>query len=272
MNSDATHESLLRHHCGPPLLPSDLAARCNLTLTELAAWLRSDKAKDDLAAIRAGIEMNNQIFISQHRGLAAARLVDIAADDEGADETRRRAAKDLLMINVVELPPQPKPPPAEAVKPELRDPFSGLPLSAHKDPRVNAIMQDAMRRVGQLNSGHAGSFHPDYMPPSTLPANTTPTTSGRPTRGLDGKIIDPGDPRCARGAFSVAVALILLLLSFAFSAGAAPRRAGFILPSSYVCAPGLLSSRALCVGARQDKSCPTSAHFRQQSARGAWVG
>ena len=142
MFTDEQHEQLLRCHCGPPMPLPDLAARCGLTLTDLAAWLRSPRAKEDLAALRAGSDLNTQIYLSQHRGLAAAKLVDIISDDNPS-ETKRRAAKDILTINVAPLPPEPE--------------ASNEPPELVITPEAAEIINDRLERRGESDKPHRSS-------------------------------------------------------------------------------------------------------------------
>ena len=75
--------------------PRGVAEGFGMTLEELALWAGRERTMRALRGLRLVADMQTQLILSRYRLTAAAKLVQLAGQDESA-ETARRACVDLL--------------------------------------------------------------------------------------------------------------------------------------------------------------------------------
>lgn len=81
---------------------SDLAAQEGMTLTRLAAWAHEPMTIESLEGLCRLSDVRAQLLVSRYRTLAAARLFELAKNEE-AHETARKACVDLLKVSLVSM-------------------------------------------------------------------------------------------------------------------------------------------------------------------------
>jgi hypothetical protein len=104
MNTDTL--AIVRHVLESPENLTDLARRHALDIDGLLEWFDSGR-HGSLDRLRRLADVQVQLMVSQYRRLAVSRLIRIVCNDEIPAETARRAAADLIGIELpyAALPP-----------------------------------------------------------------------------------------------------------------------------------------------------------------------
>lgn len=80
----------------------DLAVRESLTLTKLSKWANDVNTIEALDGLCRLNDARAQLLVSRYRTLAAAKLFELAKDEDGG-EISRKACVDLLKVSLVPL-------------------------------------------------------------------------------------------------------------------------------------------------------------------------
>lgn len=92
---DAAREALLRAVYEAERDPRGVAEAFGLTLEELAQWAGRERTMRALRGLRLVADMQTQLILSRYRLTAAAKLVQLAGQDDSG-ELARKACVDLL--------------------------------------------------------------------------------------------------------------------------------------------------------------------------------
>lgn len=119
-------DDLLREMWEGRVDPASLDKR--MSLDELVAWLGDPRVRARIAAMCEIGELQARLVTSRYRCTVATRLMSLATDDAMTPETARRAAVDVLKLQLMDRASTPLAVPRQSAAAALREVMQDQPV------------------------------------------------------------------------------------------------------------------------------------------------